>query len=72
MDRQILDEMNKIRNQIDDISKFISNSGKDDCFKIFNSYYDSDILKLPRELNNKLIELLKSYKDKLEKQFEEM
>ena len=72
MDRQTLDEINKIRNQIDDISKFISNSGKDNCFKILNSNYDADILKLPRELNGKLIELLESYKDKLEKQFEEM
>lgn len=72
MDRQTLDKMNKIRNQIDDISKFIANSGKDNCFKIFNSSYDADVLKLPRELNNKLIELLESYKDKLEKQFEEM
>lgn len=72
MDRQILDEMNKIRNQIDDISKFISNSGKDNHFKILNSNYNADMLKLPRELNSKLIELLESYKDKLEKQFEEM
>lgn len=72
MDRKTLDKMNKMRNQIDDISKFISNSGKDNCFKILNSKYDADILKLPRELNNKLIELLESYKDKLEKQFEEM
>lgn len=72
MDRQTLDKMNKIRNQIDDISKFISNSGKDNYFGIFNSNYDADVLKLPRELNNKLIELLESYKDKLEKQFEEM
>lgn len=72
MDRKTLDKMNKIRNQIDDISKFISNSGKDNCFKILNNKYDVDILKLPIELNDKLIELLESYKDKLEKQFKEM
>jgi len=72
MDRKTLDEMNRMRFQMDDISKFIRNSGKDNCFKIFNSSYNADMLKLSKELNNKLIELLENYKDKLEKQFEEM
>ena len=43
MDRKTLDEMNRMRFQMDDISKFIRNSGKDNCFKIFNSSYNADM-----------------------------